>query len=203
MNDPNRPNESEPSLAEELERVRAAARELGPIEPPRDLWPSIRARLGEAEVVPLHGGVELRGSGLRRRVRLTVPQLAAAGLVLMLAGGLGAWTLRPLAAGPEGTVSPSPVTGFEQVARGGAEEGSGDAVDELEAVLRDARDQLDPNTVRILEKNLAVIDRAIAEARAALEVDPGNRFLEDHLRGHQARRLEFLQQATALLERSS
>lgn len=195
------------ALLEDLERVRSAAGGLGPLEPPRDLWPAIRTRLGEAEVVPLRTEVAARPSPWRRRVRLTIPQLAAAGLVLAFASGLGAWTLRPLAGGPDGQAgSPASLTdGVARVSMGGEANpnGAGDAVDELDAVLREARDRLDPNTVRILEKNLGVIDRAIAEARAALEMDPGNRFLEDHLRTHEARRLEYLRQTTALLERSS
>jgi hypothetical protein len=51
----------------------------------------------------------------------------------------------------------------------------------LEAVLEQARSRLAPNTVRILEKNLGVIERAIQESRRALEVDPGNEYLRQHL----------------------
>lgn len=197
-------------VRDDLVGVRSAAGALGPREPGQDLWPQLRTRLGEAEVVPLRPATDaprddVSPSRWRRRVRLTIPQLAAAGLALAFAGGLGAWTLRPLATGPAGDVA-GPETAPPRVERVSVETpdvGAGDAVAELEAVLREARDRLDPNTVRVLEKNLALIDRAIAEARGALEVDPGNRFLEDHLRTHEARRLEYLRQTTALLERSS
>jgi hypothetical protein len=53
--------------------------------------------------------------------------------------------------------------------------------------------------VRILEKNLAVIDRAIRESVAALAVDPGNEFLVDHLEGAYRRKVDYLREATALL----
>lgn len=55
------------------------------------------------------------------------------------------------------------------------------AIDELSAVLRTHRDQLDPLTVKVLEQNLATIDRAILAARKALEADPGSGYLSGHL----------------------
>jgi hypothetical protein len=39
------------------------------------------------------------------------------------------------------------------------------AVGQLRAALNDNRSQLDSSTVRVLEKNLAIIDSAVAEAR--------------------------------------
>jgi hypothetical protein len=48
------------------------------------------------------------------------------------------------------------------------------AIGELAEVLEERRDQLAPETVRVVEENLEVIDRAIAESRAALAADPAS-----------------------------
>ena len=70
------------------------------------------------------------------------------------------------------------------------------AVAELERVLRDHRDKLDPATVQILEHNLAIIDRAIAEARSALLADPANPYLNGHLAQQLKRKIWLLQRVT-------
>ena len=73
-----------------------------------------------------------------------------------------------------------------------------DAVQDLERTLADGRGRLDPETVRVLEQNLATIDKAIAQSRQALEADPGNIFLNTHLMSARQRKLALLRRATAL-----
>lgn len=51
------------------------------------------------------------------------------------------------------------------------------AVDELAQALETRRDDLAPETVATLERNLAIIDAAIAESRQALERDPNSQEL--------------------------
>jgi len=46
--------------------------------------------------------------------------------------------------------------------------------------------------VRIVRKNLAIIDRAIADARIALRNDPGNAYLNLHLADTMRRKVELL-----------
>jgi anti-sigma factor RsiW len=190
-------------VAGELEAVRARARGLGPVAPPRDLWPEIRARLGEAEVVPLGRAPEPRRA--RRVVRFTVPQLAAAGLALALATGVGGWSLRSLGAGGmDGTaVPPEGGSGVPAMEAATGSDPLADEVRELERTLAAARDRLDPNTLRIIEKNLAVVERAIQESVAALEVDPGNAYVEGHLRASLERKRTYLREAARLTEWSS
>jgi anti-sigma factor RsiW len=195
------------TVAGELEAVRARARTLGPIAPPRDLWPAIRARLGDAEVVPLTRIPEPRRA--RRIFRFTGPQLAAAGLALALATGAGGWSLRSLGAGEgalpaeagAGGAAVGADVGAQSVATGS--EPLAAELRELERTLDRARDRLDPNTLRILEKNLAVIERAIEESVAALEVDPGNAYVEGHLRASLERKRTYLREAARLAEWSS
>src|SRR3989442_1052029 len=73
-------------------------------------------------------------------------------------------------------------------------------LEELEGALVEGRrtGRLDSTTVRILERNLATIDTAIAQARRALAADPGSAYLNHHLADTMRRKLELLRQATAL-----
>lgn len=72
------------------------------------------------------------------------------------------------------------------------------AVSDLERILRDDRDRLDPRTVLIIERNLKAIDDAINEARMALNDDPANEYLNSHLADARRRKLDLLRTATSL-----
>ena len=72
------------------------------------------------------------------------------------------------------------------------------AVVDLERILRDERDRLDPRTVLVIERNLRIIDDAIREARTALDGDPANTYLNSHLADARRRKLELLRHATTL-----
>jgi len=74
------------------------------------------------------------------------------------------------------------------------------AVVDLERILQEQRDRLDPRTVRVLERNLQAIDEAIRQSRQALEADPANPFLNSHLTDARQRKLELLRRAALLTE---
>jgi len=48
------------------------------------------------------------------------------------------------------------------------------AARELSGILAAERERLRPETVALVERNLAIVDTALADARAALERDPAN-----------------------------
>jgi hypothetical protein len=73
------------------------------------------------------------------------------------------------------------------------------AVDDLERVLADGRGRLDTTTVRVLEQNLALIDRAIAQAQRAVAADSANLYLNTHLAETMRRKIDLLRQAAALV----
>jgi hypothetical protein len=72
------------------------------------------------------------------------------------------------------------------------------AVADLERALEQRRGRLDTATVRVIEKNLGIIDRAIRNAQSALAADPGNTYLNLHLAEQMRRKVELLRRATAL-----
>ncbi len=185
-----------------LREVMARARELGPIEPGRDLWPGIAGAIGApprrkpSDVVPFPGAVARRP---RWGVYMTVPQLAAAAVGLVLLSGVATWWAGagvPLR-GRSPVAPAESVDVFAADAPGPSPELARELAS-LEAELDAARATLDPNTVRIVEKNLAVIQRAIDESVRALDVDPGNPFLRDHLERAYREKADFLREATRM-----
>jgi hypothetical protein len=77
-----------------------------------------------------------------------------------------------------------------------------EAVHDLQQTLDAGRSQLDPETVKILEANLAAIDRAIDQSRRALAADPANIYLHNHLAEARQRKLALLRRASALVSKS-
>jgi hypothetical protein len=72
------------------------------------------------------------------------------------------------------------------------------AVDDLARVLETRRASLAPETVATLEHNLAIIDAAIAESRAALVNDPNSRELTDMLSSTYDAKVQLLRRAVQL-----
>ena len=168
----------------ELRQVVTRAKSLEDSPPTTDLWTGI-AREIRREQTPAR-----RVRLVRRRFSLTVGQLLAASIALVLLSGGSAWLA--LRQGPTDTPEPIAVT-RPAGTRVASWTGSTDiAVGELEAALTQNEKRLDSTTVRIVRKNLAIINRAIAEARIALRNDPGNAYLNLHLADTMRRKVELL-----------
>lgn len=174
-----------------LRRVVARARALEDRPPSTDLWPAIAARIGARHAA--------------RRFSFSLPQLAAAGIALMALSGTAVWTLHPgTGAVPAvATRAPGPTGPAELTVRRAAAGAYDAAVADLEQVLAEGRDQLDTATVRVLEQNLATIDRAIIQAQRAVAADSGNLYLNSHLAATMRRKLELLRRAAALVTAES
>jgi hypothetical protein len=190
----------------DLRAVVATARRLEARPPERDLWPGIEARLGSRRVVPISS--RGRDGWFGRRFHLSFPQLAAAAFALALLSAGAMWVVlrRP------GTIAPTPSARYvpEPIGQSGSgtlasfDLGRYDvAVAELEKVLRENRDRLDTTTVRIVEQNLAIIDKATEEARQALAKDPANPYLSGHLAAQMKRKIRVLQRAAGIVTAAS
>lgn len=161
--------------------------------PEHDLWPGVAARL------------EARTAPQRAQVSFTLPQLAmAASLLIAVASGLTWLAARQ----PAATVETQPTVVAQAESPGRVEGGIVNAnfadaqfnaaVSDLEQILRDERDRLDPRTVLVIERNLKAIDVAIQEARMALNDDPANAYLNSHLADARRRKLDLLRHAATL-----
>jgi hypothetical protein len=198
---------------EQLRRVVATAARVRAADTPpaRDLWTGVRARIAPASAsLPSVGSFEEAAARRRRRterhIALSIPQLAAAAVLLMAISAATAWFLKgttvqaPTGPGLTPVIaeieqSPAPDT----VRRVNFADAQYDAaVADLERALNERRNDLNPRTVEILERNLRLIDAAIAQARQALDEDPGNAYLNRHLVESRRRKLELLRRATAL-----
>lgn len=185
----------------ELRRVVARAQALDDTPPAADLWPAIARGIGAGPVSAGTEVVDLAERRARRRISFTVPQLAAAGIALMLVSGGVVWKVLSPSATPV-AVAPAPPA-ITPLPDGAPAAWSGDAsydlvIARLERLLAENRTALDTATVRVLEKNLEIIDRAIAEARAALVADPASAYLNHHLARTMRRKVDLLRQASAL-----
>jgi len=73
----------------------------------------------------------------------------------------------------------------------------------LHAIVERRRAQLDPATISVIERNLKVIDDAIAQCRLALAKDPASRYLIESLNNALETKVELLRTATMLPAHSS
>ncbi len=191
----------------------ASAHALGDVPPERDLWPGIAEVIGAAGLRRARAGVIELPTAARARPKptglfLTVPQLAAASVVLALVSAAATWWAGPgLATAPDaGRNADAAAMQVEALAvfPAGEMEGPSPALAaelrRLEATLGAVRGQLEPNTVRILEKNLGVIERAIDESRRALALDPNNGFLREHLERTYREKVDYLREAAGIAD---
>ena len=182
---------------DELREVVARARNL-PVRPPAtDLWPGIEPQLttqARSAALPFRPAAT-------RRFSFTLPQLAAAGIALMVMSGGGVWVLqhggRATSMPPVAAVDPPNLV----VPAGAilADPRYDDAIADLQQALDAGRNDLDPTTIKVLEANLQAIDVAIEQSRKALAEDPGNVYLNGHLAAARQRKLALLRRATALV----
>jgi hypothetical protein len=132
-----------------------------------------------------------------------VPQLLAASVALVLVSAGSAWVVlrQPAVEATTAATGPAPIMTnvgtYESSPRYAA------AVADLERLLAQRRSRLDPTTVRVIEKNLGIIDRAIRDAQSALAADPANAYLNQHLAQAMRRKLELLRQAATLASAQS
>ena len=75
-------------------------------------------------------------------------------------------------------------------------------IEGLRRIVRERRDDLDSSTVAVLDRNLKVIDDAIAQSRAALARDPRSRFLNQQLNSALDKKVELLRTAALLPSRT-
>lgn len=168
------------------------------IDPPRDLWPAIDERLDEIDRArparPSRSAVGSRG--------WTFGLLAAT----LLLAGLGAGYLlrgigQPAAVTPAASGSPEVVSSSAEIIA--AEEAIVLAKQQLQGLLDEQNESLSPETAKMVDENLAVIDEAIEEIRAALLQDPANQRLNRKLLTAHQRQLHLLQRVTQIAARGS
>lgn len=171
-------------------RDRAAALPRS-LEPTRDLWPEIEARISDAKIV--------RGRFSQR----TYPALKAAAAVLVLVGSVVAAFLigRGQVVGPEARLDHRDRSGGTELASFSVRAVESDfaaARRELLAALEARRSQLSPETYDTVMHNLAIIDQAIAGIDAALAEHPESPRLTRQLAVAHRQQIDLLERAVRL-----
>ena len=196
-------------LLADLRAIRSLAAALEPIEPPERVWRDVRRRVAAEARAPrvaarwwsrrsFGGAGPIRAAGLRSRWSVGGTALAAAAGILLAVVLVGnrdrVWS--PASDTPGGTVRPAPAGGL-----GPFESAYVSAIRDLEQ-LAGARPPVLPAVRTVLAGNLAVVERAIAESRSAVEAAPGSEVARDRLRAGLANKLALLRTSAALgLER--
>lgn len=196
------------ALWAELDLLSAEAARLPLLHPSRDLWPGIEARIeGVAGAI----GGSAQGSGIPTPVRRSwstrrgVQLALAASLLVAVSSGI-TWQLATrgsvgrsavaadLSSGVDGEMATAlHLASFQSTVRSMDKE-----IAELELLVAERRETLDPHTIDVLETNLRVIDRAIMESRAALIADPASRFLSEQFTNAYSSKLTLLRDAASL-----
>jgi anti-sigma factor RsiW len=200
------------AFAADVEAIRDAARSLDRLAPPDRVWLQIAGRLRqEGRVAP----PEVRPrTYTRHAARLAI----AAALVLAVAGSIVMLMPSRSSNVPQTAAAPQPANAAEAEADAVqsvesefrlAEQHYQNAITKLEEAARLDRAatsgqpgeqaEIDPQTAAMLQKNLQVIDQAIAESRTALRTEPQSAAARDSLFDALRRKVALLQDTIALM----
>jgi anti-sigma factor RsiW len=134
----------------------------------------------------------------------SLPWLAAAA-VLILATAVGlqyrGWRASPTSstATPGASIASGDAAQAVEAELRAAEEHYTKAITGLEQITKTEQGALDPGTAATLQKNLAVIDQAISESRAALRTQPASEPAQESLVENFKAKIALLQDTVALI----
>ena len=199
------------ALAADLQKIHRAAASLDAVAPPAHVWLQIAGRLRQ------EGRVTDTVQPRRHMALLAI----AATLLLAVAGSL--YVLLPRAGQPGSPVASAP---GDAARAGDAAAGSGGAagnapeadpvqsvgesfrlaeqhlqegIAKLQEAAKSDPNVIDPQTSATLQKNLAIIDQAISESRAALNSEPQSAPARDSLFEALRQKVTLLQNTIALM----
>ncbi len=175
------------ALVADFTSIRRTAATLDEHLPPPHVWARIASSIEQEEAKPWWA------RSLATTFAARVPLAAAAGLALLLGGVAWLDWQRGLSTGPQTAAVNTPDAGAAI-----AEQHYEEAIAGLQQIV-DARDaDLDPDTRAVLRQNLAVIDRAISESRAALSDEPASTPAQESLLDALDTKVALLQDTVAL-----
>jgi anti-sigma factor RsiW len=185
------------ALVVDLRTIRAAAFMLDRHEPGPQVWTSLQQRIA-AEPAPRTRGRLLAMPATRASWTMWLGAAAA----IVLATLIGVLPLmrrgepaRQPEPGPAAEASVESVTAeFEA-----AEQHYQKAITDLETIAKQETGDLDPQVAAVLQKNLAVIDQAIGESRAALQSQPASGTAQDGFFDALRTKVALLQQTVELI----
>ena len=217
------------ALLSDLRGIRDDASKLPELAPSRDLWAGIAARI-EAPVVPIASATPAAAFPAATRPVWQRPWARRVAFAASLVGAVsvgyfGATSARTTVAAQDSALAGDSLLAVAAVP-GDSAAGNPDAgpplpgsisarlavatlaadydreIARLRKLVDERRNQMDPVTVAVIEKNLTVIDAAIADSKRAIARDPASRFLIESLNASLESKVELLRIAAALPNRS-
>ena len=187
----------------ELQQVSAWAQNYDGRPPHPRVWRGIAAAIRTPPLRVIDGGaVE---TAMRRRRAFHVPSALAAGVALLIVSAGSFWLARATAPGlAPATIAVTwepavvPVSGSTLLAA----QRYAAAVAQFEAALLGGELALDTATISVLRQKLAIIDRAIDEARQAVADDPNSGYLVQHFNRMMKQKLALLRHTARVVTAS-
>jgi hypothetical protein len=165
------------ALFEDLQRIHGAAADLPVLAPPDRAWLQIAGRLRQ------EGRITQAAPAARASARPYLAWLAIAA-ALVITAGYAVMQIVPGAPAPAATTTASAPPASSTTPGGSAVEAVNavetaqaqfeKAIADLEKVAKANQQALDPGTSATIEKNLGIIDQAIAENRIAVKAEPAS-----------------------------
>jgi hypothetical protein len=172
------------AVVDSLRLVRSSVGRLPLLAPPREAWTRIERTL--------------RANAASRSSARWQWLAVAAALVLAVLGGmkLSEWRHQPASTAnvPDGDLAAQSAAELLL-----AEQHYQKAIAGLERIANDEKGSLDPQVASTLEKNLAVVDQAISESRAALRTQPASEPAQASLLESFKAKIALLQDTVALI----
>ena len=220
------------ALVNDLRSIRRAAASLPALTPSRDLWPEIEARIQAPVITLPSRAVGRAPRSTWWWMGAAAAGLVAvtAGVTYLVTKNADTAPETMVAATPQAvpgpdTASPAVVTepattpagdneprnpeqpSARNVARGANRPAAKNSeydrdVAQLRKIVTERRTEFDSTTIAVLERNLELIDHAIAESRAALQRDPASEFLADQLARAMTKKVAILRTVALLPARS-
>ena len=190
------------ALADDLVRLRSLTTSLDRPSPPDRVWLQIAGRLRQEGRVT--APVTATGRAGRQAALLAIAAglVIAVGVSLVLLGpGFRASRQpRPLPGAPsQGNAATADAVQSVETEFRLAEQHYQNAIAKLEQAAKSEEGAFDAQTAAMLQKNLQVIDQAIAESRAALRTEPQSAPARDSLFDALKRKVVMLQDTIALM----
>jgi anti-sigma factor RsiW len=168
------------ALAADLQKIREASSNLEDVPVPDGVWLQIAGRLRQ------QGRIREQAPVARARVTSRRVLALAAGLIVVIGASLALLIPRagrgPAPAAPAQTAVPAPPGNAPtpesvQAVQNEVEQAQQQmetAIAHMEQIAKANQQALDPKTAATLDKNLGIIDQAIAETRSAVKADPNS-----------------------------
>ena len=188
----------------DLERLRAAARELGPVAPPAHVWLEVAGRVrleNDAAAPPPAATADTRRARLQWLGIAAALVLATMTAYVMRGPGQPPPATTPAPSATSAAGNPREVRSVEAVAEEMrlALQHYENAISGLEAIAKESNGVMDPAVAATVQRNLIVINQAISESRTALVDDPTSGPARESLVDALRRKMDVLTASVSLI----